>query len=144
MALFYASGAHVLKSTLRSGSRAPPFSARHSRNLNSPGGVLFVADRLRHRFAKPDEMTELGAQCVSRSHVNLLLWRNVVLRNLGGYARHDKCCCGQYEGSGNAEASFGSGLHFYLLAPRRGDLKIRIVFVRKTLDFQISEKSRDA
>jgi len=97
--------------------------------------ILFVANRFRHRFAKPDEMTELGAQAFGGSHVNLLFWRNVVLRDLGGYARHDKCCYGQYEGSGNAEASFGSGLHFDLLALHRSGLKLRIVFVRKTLGF---------
>ena len=41
MAVFCASGAHVPKRTLRSGSRNPPFAGRPDANLNTPYSISF-------------------------------------------------------------------------------------------------------
>ena len=65
MAVFSASGAHVPKSTLRSGSRNPPFSARPDLNHKPPGLPRSGLARLQpaqHKRFDPDKVIAYATQ----------------------------------------------------------------------------------
>jgi hypothetical protein len=84
MALFSASGAHVLSRTLRSGSQKAPFSSRPELNLNTPPGTFQKSAKQTENSKKRG--TDLQKAPTSGRKIVSGSWRNPKLSMLRSLA----------------------------------------------------------